>query len=44
MTIPIVNLSAPEPLYLPYKMLEFHRIRAKREDEPAEIVKRRRPS
>jgi len=44
MTSPIINLSALEPLYLPHKMPEFHRIRAKREGEPAEIIKGRRPS
>lgn len=44
MTSQIINLSALEPLYLPHNMPEFHRIRAKREGEPAEIVKGRRTS
>jgi len=44
MTIPIINISSLEPLYLPHKMPEFHRIRAKKEGEPAEKVKGRRPS
>ncbi|NCO68815.1 MAG: restriction endonuclease subunit R, partial [Nitrospirae bacterium] len=44
MPSPIINLSALEPLYQPHKMPEFHRIRAKREGEPAEIVKGRRTS
>ena len=44
MLSPIINLSALEPLYLPHKMPEFHRIRAKREGEPAEIIKGRRTS
>jgi type III restriction enzyme len=44
MTSPIINLSALEPLYLPYEMPSFHKIRAKKEGEPAEKVKGRRPS
>ncbi len=41
---PIVNLSVLEPLYRPHEMPTHHRVRAKREGEPAEIIKGRRPS
>lgn len=44
MPSPIINLSALEPLYLPHEMPTYHRVRAKKEDEPAEKVKGRRPS
>ncbi len=44
MTSPIINLSALEPLYLPHEMPTHHRVRAKKEGEPAELVKGRRPS
>jgi type III restriction enzyme len=41
---PIINLSALEPLYLPHETPTHHRVRAKKEGEPAEKVKGRRPS
>ena len=44
MTSPIINISALEPLYRPHEMPTHHRVRAKREGEPAETVKGRRPS
>jgi hypothetical protein len=44
LTSPIINISALEPLYLPHEMPTHHRVRAKREGEPAETVKGRRPS
>ncbi|MFQ5455254.1 MAG: hypothetical protein ACE5EA_03485 [Nitrospirota bacterium] len=44
MSSPIINLAALEPLYLPHEMPTHHRVRAKREGEPAEIVKGRRPT
>ncbi|MBI5676339.1 MAG: DEAD/DEAH box helicase family protein [Nitrospirae bacterium] len=44
MQSPIINLSALEPIYLPHEMPTHHRVRAKKEGEPAEKVKGRRPS
>ncbi len=44
MTSPIINLSALEPLYQPHEMPTHHRIRAKKEGEPAEVINGRRPS
>lgn len=44
MTSPIINLSALEPLYQPHVMPTHHRVRAKKEGEPAEVIKGRRPS
>jgi len=40
----IVNPEALEPLFAPWEIPTLHRIRAKREGEPAEVVKGRRPS
>ncbi|KJR41513.1 type III restriction protein res subunit [Candidatus Magnetoovum chiemensis] len=44
MSEPIINPSVLEPLYSPYEMPKSHRVRAKKADEPAEIVKGRRNS
>src|SRR4030042_5552463 len=44
MTSPIINLSALEPLYLPYEMPTHHRVRAEKEGDPAKKVKGRRTS
>lgn len=44
MTDPIINIAALEPLYLPHEMPTCHRVRAKKEGDPAEVVKGRRPS
>ncbi len=41
---PIINLSALEPLYLPHEMPTCHRVRAKKEGAPAEVIKGRRSS
>jgi type III restriction enzyme len=40
----IVNPEALEPLFAPWEMPTRHRVRAKREGEPAEVVQGRRPS
>ena len=40
----IVNISALEPLYKPHEEPTHHRVRARKEGEPAEIKKGRRPS
>ena len=40
----IVNVAALEPLYKPHEEPLFHRIRAKRDGEPAQIIKGRRPT
>lgn len=44
MPSPIINLSALEPLYLPHETPTHHRVRAKKEGEPAEVIKGRRSS
>lgn len=40
----IVNPEALEALFAPWEIPTLHRIRAKKESEPAEVVKGRRPS
>lgn len=40
----IVNPEALEPLFAPWEIPTLHRARAKKEGEPAEVVKGRRPS
>src|SRR4030067_3184482 len=44
MTSPIINISALEPLYLPHEMPSLHRVRTKKEGDPAEKIKGRRTS
>lgn len=41
---PIVNIAALEPLYLPHEIPTRHRVRAKKDGQPAEIKDGRRPS
>ncbi|MBI5640804.1 MAG: DEAD/DEAH box helicase family protein [Nitrospirae bacterium] len=41
---PIVNISALEPLYLPHEIPTKHRVRAKKDGQPAEIKEGRRPT
>jgi len=40
----IVNLEALEPLFAPWEIPTVHRVRAKKDGEPAEVEKGRRPS
>src|SRR2546428_12850772 len=40
----IVNPTALEPLFSPWEIPTMHRVRAKNEGDPAEVVKGRRPS
>lgn len=42
--LPVINPTALEPLFAPWDEPNQHRIRAKREGEPAQVVKGRRPS
>jgi type III restriction enzyme len=44
MTETTINISALEPLYLPWDEPNSHRVRAERADQPAQILKGRRPS
>ncbi|MBI5715697.1 MAG: DEAD/DEAH box helicase family protein [Chloroflexi bacterium] len=44
MTQPVIHLSALEPLYLPWDEPNSHRVRAEKADQPAQILKGRRPS
>ena len=40
----IVNPAALEPLFAPWEEPTSHRVRAKREGDPAEVVQGRRPT
>src|SRR5688572_19617027 len=39
-----LNISALEPLYLPWDEPNSHRVRAEKANEPAQVLKGRRPS
>jgi type III restriction enzyme len=39
-----LNVSALEPLYLPYEEPDSHRVKAKQDGEPAQLIRGRRPS
>ena len=44
MTESPINVSALEPLYLPWEEPNSHRVRAEKPNQPAQVIKNRYPS